>query len=402
MVRTRTLGPDCGEHTDKPQVCNSSQPLLGRVSPRYRVGCDHEAMTRLPDPLPPLELTPGPSVVAPLPADRPVRWGLLATGKIASAFAADLALLPECEIAAVAARREESAAAFARTHGAARAYGDYRALVEDPDVDVVYVATPHALHAEHVTLALEAGKPVLCEKPMTLNAGEAAALVDLAADKQLFLMEAMWMRCNPLVRRLRALLASGELGEVRQVRADLGFRVDRPATDRLLDPALGGGALLDMGVYPLTLAQLFLGEPSSVAAVASLSEAGADLDVAISLGYPGGALASLTSTMTAWSPRTASIATDRGRIELAESFHHPTAATWVPAGDSEGSDPAATESFAEELTGSGLAHEALEVVRCLRNGELESPLVPLSDTLAMMRLTDRIRAEIGVRYPADL
>jgi predicted dehydrogenase len=351
----------------------------------------------LPADLPSLDVTPGPSLAEPLPADRPVRWGILATGKIATGFARNLALLPECEIAAVGARRLGSAEAFAAEHGtpgSTKSYGDYRALVEDPDVDVVYVATPHALHKEHVELAFAAGKPVLVEKAITLTAADAADLVAQARAAGLFLMEAMWMRCNPLIRRLQQLLALGVLGEVRQVRADLGFRVDKPTTDRLLDPALGGGALLDMGVYPLTFAHLFLGEPSTVAAVGSLSEQGADLDLALSLGYGSGAVASLTSTMTAWSPRTASIATSTGRVDLPDGFHHPTTATWT-GGDGT------THTLREEVIGTGLANEAQEVVRCLRNGETESPLVPLDDTVALMAQMDAIREQLGVVYPGE-
>jgi len=356
-------------------------------------------MPMLPTDLPPLDVTPGPSRAEPLPGDRPVRWGILATGKIAGSFARDLALLPECELAAVGARRQESADAFAAEHGAAAAYGDYRALVEDPAVDIVYVATPHALHREHVELAFEAGKPVLCEKAFTLDAPDAEHLVALAREKNLFLMEAMWMRCNPLVRRLQQLFATGALGEVRQVRADLGFVVDKPPTDRLLDPALGGGALLDMGVYPLTFASLFLGEPSTLAATAALSEVGADLNLAMSLGYDSGAVASLTSTMTAWSPRTGSIATDRGRIDLPAPFHHPTSVTWTSmTGDPDFDGPSEPQEIRQELLGTGLSHEALEVVRCLRNGETESPLVPLDDTVALMRQMDRLRDQIGVHY----
>jgi predicted dehydrogenase len=359
-------------------------------------------MTSLTDDLEPLEVSPGPSRAEPLPPDRPVRWGVLATGKIATSFVKDVALLEDCEVAAVGARRRESAEAFAREHGVPTAYGDYRSVVEDPAVDVVYVATPHSLHREHVELALGAGKPVLCEKAFTLNAVDAEHLVALARDRNLFLMEAMWMRCNPLIRRLQQLVASGRLGEVRQVRADIGFVVDKPPTDRLLDPVLGGGALLDMGVYPLTFAQLFLGAPSSVAAAAALSEAGADLNLALSLGYDSGAVAALTATMTAWSPRTATIATDRGRIDVPAGFHHPTTATWTAAGT--GPDRrrlAEPVELHEDVIGTGLANEALEVVRCLRNGETESPLVPLEDTVAMMRLLDDIRDRIGVRYAVD-
>jgi predicted dehydrogenase len=328
-----------------------------------------------------------------------VKWGVLATGTIATAFVANLALLEECEVAAVAARRQESADAFAATHGIGTAYGDYRALVEDPAVDVVYVATPHALHREHVELAFAAAKPVLCEKSLTLDAADAEHLVGLARGSNLFLMEGMWMRCNPTIRRLQQLASSGVLGEVRQVRADIGFVVDRPATDRLLDPRLGGGALLDMGVYPLTFASLFLGEPSTTAATAGLSAAGVDLNLAVSLGYESGAVAALTATMTSWSPRTASIATDRGRIDVPAAFHHPRSVTWTP--HTSASDPAVpppAEEISEDLVGTGLANEALEVVRCLRNGETESPLVPLDDTVAIMRQMDRIREQVGVRF----
>ncbi len=349
-------------------------------------------MPALPD-LSPLDVAPGPVHAEPLPGDRPVRWGILATGKIATAFAENLALLPDCEIAAVAARRQDSADRFAATHEVGRAYGDYRALVEDPDVDIVYVATPHALHRAHVELAFAAGKPVLCEKPLTLNADDARALVGLARERGLFFMEGMWMRCNPLIRRLQRLAAEGALGEVRQVRADLGFVVDAPPADRLLDPALGGGALLDMGVYPLTFAQLFLGAPSAVAAAAGLSPAGVDLDVALSLAYDSGATAALTASMTSWSPRSASIATDLGRVDVPAPFHHPTTATWTSDGH--------TETLADEVIGTGLANEAMEAVRCLRGGETESPLVPLDETVEVLELMDRIRRDIGVRYAGD-
>src|SRR4051794_30043923 len=206
-------------------------------------------MATLTDDSGPIDVTPGPVRAEPLPSDRPVRWGILATGKIANVFVENLALLDECEVAAVGARRQESADAFAAKHRVPTAYSDYRALVEDPDVDVVYVASPHALHREHVELAFDAGKPVLCEKAITLTATDAQALVDRARAENLFLMEAMWMRCNPLVRRLQQLVAAGRFGEVRQVQGDLGFVVDKPPTDRLLDPALGGGVLLDMGIY---------------------------------------------------------------------------------------------------------------------------------------------------------
>lgn len=340
-----------------------------------------------------LDVPPGPQVAEPLPADRPVRWGILSTGKIARGFARNLALLPDAELAAVAAREPAAARRFAADFDVARAHDSYQDLVADEDVDVVYVATPHALHKEHALLALEAGKPVLCEKPLTLHAADAEELVATAREKRLFFMEGMWMRCNPVLRRVKQLVDAGALGTVRQVRADLGFVVDRPATDRLLAPELGGGALLDMGVYPLTLATWLLGEPDRFEAVADLAPTGIDLDVAVSLAWASGATAAVTASMTSWSPRTATIATDRGRVDLAEGFHHPRSATWVSEG--------VREEITGEVIGTGLANEAAEVIRCLRRGEIESPLVPHADTVATMRLMDRIRERIGVRYPGD-
>lgn len=346
--------------------------------------------------LPPLDVRPGPQHAEPLPADRPVRWGILATGKIAGAFARDLALLPDAEIAAVASRDLRRAEAFAAEHGTpgtTRAYGSYDELVADDRVDVVYVASPHALHHEHTMLAFDAGKPVLCEKALTLTSRESEDLVRVSRERDLFFMEAMWMRCNPVIRRLKQLADRGDLGRIQQVRADLGFLVDVPQDHRLVAPELGGGALLDLGVYPLTLAYLLLGEPEKVEAVAEMSSTGIDLNLAMSLGWPGGAVASLSSTMTAWSPRTASIATDLGRIDIGEAFHHPHEARWVADGE--------THVIAEDITGTGLAHEAAEVMRCLRSGEVESPLVPLEESLAVMRLMDRIRERIGLRYAVD-
>ncbi len=357
----------------------------------------------LPSPtdLPALDVPPGPRLAEPLPADRPVRWGILATGNIADAFVTDLALLEECEVVAAGARRQESADAFTARHGIDRAYGDYRSLVEDPEVDVVYVASPHGLHREHAELALRAGKAVLCEKAFTINAAEADQLVTLARERGLFLMEAMWMRCNPLLRRLQQLVAAGELGQVRAAHADLGFHADVPSTDRLLDPALGGGATLDLGVYVLTLAQLFLGEPREVRATAVLSELGADLNLALALSYADGGVASLTASLTSWVPGGAWIATDRGRLEIPDPFYSPDEATWVEVAADPDDEPERQRVGVDRL-GQGYTHEALEVVRCLRNGETESPLVPLDDTVAMMRLMDRVREQIGLRYDADL
>ena len=221
------------------------------------------------------------------------RWGILATGKIAHTFATDLAVTPGNELAAVGSRRLASAQSFAEQYGG-RAHGSYEDLVADPDVDVIYVATPHALHLDNARLAFEAGKHVLCEKPLTLNIAEAEELVALARRHDRFLMEAMWMACNPVILRLQADLRAGRFGTPRHVHAELGFRVDAGPEDRMFNPDLGGGALLDMGIYPLTFAHLMLGEAESLTGVATLSDAGVDLDVAVTGRYAGGALATGT------------------------------------------------------------------------------------------------------------
>ncbi|QCW51781.1 Gfo/Idh/MocA family oxidoreductase [Nocardioides dongxiaopingii] len=340
-------------------------------------------------------------------ADRPVRWGILATGKIARKFAADLALVPDAELVAVGSRSAGSAESFAAEHGApgCRAHASYEALVADPDVDVVYVASPHALHLEHARLAFEAGKHVLCEKPLAVTAADAEAIVALARRHDRFLMEAMWTACHPVVRAVAAGLRERRFGTPRQWHAELGFVVDTDALapdDRLLDPALGAGAMLDMGIYPLTTAHLLFGEAEVLTAAAAVSASGIDLDIAVAGRYPGGVVATMSASMTSWSSRTGTIATDRGRIDLAD-FHHPTRATFTPL--AEGGDDGTELGVAvpiegtEALIGVGYGNEAAEVGRCLRAGLRESPLVPHAQTLTLMRQMEDLLAQVGVTYP---
>ncbi|WP_307790544.1 Gfo/Idh/MocA family protein [Streptomyces actuosus] len=326
-----------------------------------------------------------------------VRWGILATGGIAAAFTADLVGLPEAEVVAVASRTPASAAAFAERFRIPRAYGDRAALAADEDVDVVYVATPHSAHRAAAGLCLEAGRNVLCEKPFTLNLREAEELVALARGRGRFLMEAMWMYCNPLVRRLRRLVEDGAIGEVRTVQADFGLAGPFPPAHRLRDPLQGGGALLDLGVYPVSFAQLLLGEPSQVEAHAVLSAEGVDLQTGALLAWDHGALASVHCSVVCGTGATASVTGARGRIDVPGGFFHPD--RFVLHRD--GRDP---EEFAADPADgprTTFRHEAREVMRALRAGETESPLVPLDGTLAVMRTLDAIRDRIGVRYPGD-
>ncbi|MFG2358582.1 Gfo/Idh/MocA family protein [Streptomyces sp. NPDC048521] len=329
--------------------------------------------------------------------EQSVRWGILATGGIAAAFAADLVDLPDAEIVAVASRRPESARAFAERFGVERAYGDWESLAADADVDVVYVATPHAAHRAAAGLCLEAGRHVLCEKPFTLNLREAEELVAVAREHDRFLMEAMWMYCNPLVRRLKALVDDGAIGQVRTVQADFGLAGPFPSAHRLRDPALGGGALLDLGVYPVSFAQLLLGEPDEIAARAVLSPEGVDLQTGALLSWESGALASVHCSIVGGTGGTASVTGSLGRIDVPSGFFHPE--RFVLHRD--GKDPEEFTADPADGPRTSLRHEAEEVMRALRAGEKESPVVPLDGTLAVMRTLDAIRDRVGVRYPSE-
>jgi predicted dehydrogenase len=331
-----------------------------------------------------------------------IGWGVLATGKITHEFARDLALVAGARLAAVGSRRLESARAFAEQYGAAAAYGSYEELVADPAVDVVYIATPHAFHLDNARLCFEAGKHVLCEKPLAIDAADAAEMVRLAGEHDRFLMEAMWTACHPVIRELRERLGSGELGTPRQLHAELGFRVDAGPDDRMFDPALGASALLDIGIYPLIFAHLMLGPAERLTATADLSDRGIDLDIAVAGRYPGGALATMTASITSYSSRKAEIGTSTGRIDL-HDFHHPTKAVFTPYAEGEGSwviEPGEPVEIlgTEPVIGQGYGNEIAEVGRCLREGLRESPLVPHEQTLTLLRQMDELRAQVGVSF----
>ena len=313
--------------------------------------------------------------------------------------------MPDAELTAVGSRSHARAEAFAQEHGFAAAYGSYDELLADDSVDAVYIASPHGLHVEHVTAALDAGKHVLCEKPITLRAADAEELFALALRSERLLMEAMWTACHPVVRAVAHDLGAGAFGTPRHLHAELGFVVDAKPDDRLLDAALGAGSLLDMGIYPLTFAHLLLGEAEELTATAVLSDTGIDLDLAIAGRYPGGAVATMVSSMTSWSSRRAEIATDLGRLVL-EDFHHPTHATYTATatgGTNDVTEPGRPMSIEgrEPVIGRGYGNEAVEFQRCLAEGLLESPLVPHAQTLTIMRQMDDLRAQVGVRYVGD-
>ncbi|MCX5201575.1 Gfo/Idh/MocA family oxidoreductase [Streptomyces sp. NBC_00237] len=329
--------------------------------------------------------------------DAPLRWGILATGGIASAFTAELKKMPDAEVAAVASRSTDRAKLFADRFDIPQAYGSWADMAADDSLDVVYVAAPHSAHRAAAGLCLQAGRAVLCEKSFTLNAAEAAELIALARTHDSFLMEAMWMYCNPLIRRLAALVHDGAIGEVRTIHADFGLQGPFAAAHRLRDPAQGGGALLDLGVYPVSFAHLLLGEPGIVQATALLSQEGVDLNTGMLLGWPDrGALATLTCSVTAGTPVTASVTGTKGRIDVPYGFFYPERFTLHRNGHAPQEVVAAPDAPHDSLR-----HEAAEVMRCLRAGEKESPLVPLDGSLAVMRTLDAVRDRIGVRYPDE-
>lgn len=317
------------------------------------------------------------------------RWGILATGGIAHTFARDLAVTPGAELVAVGSRRAEAAEAFAAEHGG-RAHGSYEALATDPEVDVVYVATPHSRHLEDAGLVLAAGTHVLCEKPLTVDVATSEQLIAQAAHHDRFLMEAMWTACHPVVLAVQRDLRAGRFGTPRHLHAELGFPVPPDPASRMWDPALGASALLDMGIYPLTLAHLLLGEAEELQAQAVLTDRGVDATAVVTGRYPGDALATLVCSMTSQSSRAASVATDLGRLDI-PTFHHPERAVFTPA---DGGEPVVVEGD-EPVIGRGYGHEILEVGRCLAQGLRESPLVPHAFTLTMARQLEQLRAQVG-------
>jgi predicted dehydrogenase len=325
-------------------------------------------------------------------APKKIRWGILATGDIAKKFASDLLTLEDAEIAAVASRTLDSAKSFAARFGIAKAYGSWAELAADPEIDIVYVATPHSAHHEASALCLDAGKAVLCEKPLTLDAASSEDLVRRAEANGVFFMEAIWTRCVPAIIRMGEMVRAGAIGEPRLVVADFSIAFGVGPEHRVRDPKLGGGALLDLGIYPLTMARLALGAPSAVNATATLTPEGVDDTTIVALTHPSGALAALTCSISADGPWSASIAGTEGRIDFGRGYTAPSGFTVSRWDD-------VVERVDAPFLAEGMVHEAIEAQRCLREGLVESPLAPWAETLGVMRTMDEVRAQIGVVYP---
>jgi predicted dehydrogenase len=325
---------------------------------------------------------------------RKFRWGILGTGSIARQFVRGLNSVPEAEVLAVGSRSEASAERFADKRNIPRRHASYQALASDPAVDVVYIATPHPFHAENATLCLEAGKAVLCEKPFCVNAAEAERVVGLAREKGLFLMEGMWTRFFPLMEEVRRLVSEGSLGEVRMLNVDFGFRADPDPASRLFAPGLGGGALLDVGVYCVSFASMVLGRPSGSVGISHLGETGVDEQASVVLEHEGGRLANLSIGIRTTTPQEATIMGTEAYIRIHAPWWRPESMTISRPGE-EG------ETVEAPVAGNGFGYEAAEVMRCLEAGKSESEIMPLDETVSVMRTMDSIRAAWGLRYPGE-
>ncbi|MEA4908705.1 MAG: Gfo/Idh/MocA family oxidoreductase [Anaerolineaceae bacterium] len=325
---------------------------------------------------------------------KPIRWGILGTGGIAHKFAQGLQWAPGAVLAAVGSRDPSTADAFAREFNVPHAYGSYSELAQSPEVDVIYVSTPHFFHYENSLLCLENGKAVLCEKAFTINAREAQAVIDYARQKGLFVMEAMWTRFLPVAVRLRRMVAEGLLGELHSLAARFTFRADYNPQGRLFNPALGGGALLDVGVYPIAWAAMLFGEPTEIHGIAHLSDQGVDERATMLLGYAGGQTASLFASLTTVSPDRSTLMGSQGYLTLHGRLAHPTRITLSLKNKPD-------EELDVSFEGNGYQFEALHVMECLRQGKLESEIMSLDETLSIMRTMDQLRQQMGVFYPGE-
>jgi predicted dehydrogenase len=348
-----------------------------------------------------------------------VRWGIFGTGTVAGHFASALTLVRNADLYAVASRSGDRARSFAGDFGIKRAYGAYEELVDDDRVDIVYVATPNTIHKQLAVLALEHGKAVLCEKPFATNAEEARTISDVARRSGRFCMEGMWMRFVPLMRELTNLVRRKTIGPLRLVTAAIGYPCGFDATSRLFDPRLGGGVMLDLGIYALSFAFQFLGRPSDVVARAVVGASGVDEQASVLLGYPSEAQALLSASFRCRLSNSATIHGTDGLIRVAEPLYCPETATLARTSEASARGAGSHRSRLDRIKhyplirdvasrvrrarfetaichrrlGNGYAHEALEVMRCLDEGARESPIMPLDESVAIMEVMDQIRSQ---------
>jgi predicted dehydrogenase len=326
-----------------------------------------------------------------------VRWGILGCGKIAKKFASDLRLVKDAELVAVGAREQASADAFADEFGVLHRHGSYLSLAQDPAVDVIYIATPHSFHHEHALLCIENRKAVLVEKAFTLNATQAKVITASAKANNVFLMEAFWTRFLPHYLKTKEMIAEGKIGTIQSIIAEFGFKPTPPIAQRIYDPTLGGGSLLDIGVYPVFLALDILGKPDEIFAQMTPSPTGVDSQCAIQFKYKNGALTQLFSSFNSNLATGADIAGDGGRIRMTHRFHGPTTELeYYP-------DIVASRQAIdfEKAKGNGYEYEAQHVTDCIKKGLMESPLRTHANTILLMETLDEIRSSSGIKYSID-
>lgn len=327
-----------------------------------------------------------------------VRWGIVGPGRIAANVVEDFPHVPGAEVVAVASSSAERAAAFAAEHGIDRVHDSYASIVADPGVDVLYIATPHPQHRAVALAALRAGKAVLVEKAFTVTPAATREIVAAAAEAGVFAMEAMWTRFQPAIARVRDLIADGAIGTVHAVQADLGVARAVDPDDRFWNPAIGGGALFDLTVYPISFAQMILGTPDSVAARGLLERTGVDVEEAVVLGFPGGASASLFASLRCATPGQARVFGSTGWIDVLPRFHHPRTVVLHRTGRE-------SDEITAPATGAGYAHELIEVTECIVAGRRESVVLPLADTVAVQDVMAAVAEQLGVvvqEGPAEL
>ncbi len=323
-----------------------------------------------------------------------INWGIIATGHIASRFAREFSLLKNAKLLAVGSRKLSRARSFALKYNIPKYYGSYQLLVNDKDIDAVYVATPHSLHRDNTILALKAGKYVLCEKPFAINAKEALDMIKLARKKNLFLMEAMWARFNPALVKLREIVAKRLIGDILHLRADFGFYAKYKPKHRLFNPNLGGGALLDVGVYPISLSSMVLGTPINIKSTAVFGKTGIDKQNSIILEYPKNKIAQLSSAIRIDTDREAYIAGTKGSIKLDASWHRSLKVTVMIRKKND-----IIYNFDEKCN--GLHNETLHMMNCIRFGKRESNVMSLDESLSIMKIMDKIRAQWNLVYPME-
>lgn len=321
------------------------------------------------------------------------RWGILGTGGIAKTFAKDIQLLPGHTVSSVGSRDLSSALKFSESFAGSQPYGSYAELIES-NVDAIYIATPHPMHFENALMAMQAGKPVLCEKPFTLNAQEARELIVYSQKYRIPLMEGMWTRFLPHIKQVQKIIESDALGEIHTLIADHGQFIPPSRAPRLWEPELGGGALLDLGIYPITIADIALGPPQEIHAHATLTEKWIDLQTSMGFTYPNGAHALLTCTMANQSANTAVISGEKARLEIDGPFFAPTSFRLITRDGN-------VTTVSNDYQGVGLREEAAAFAEVIRVGSIESPLMTHAKTLEIMELMDAVRKLIGVRYPGE-